>query len=119
MTLEDISDLTVDPNDSEDIRNFARFLHEEYEHAAADADWDTQAGTSVPFDELPEANQETMESLARRVTRRFLVVEHGEELEALKDDGELRPGFDFEADADAVDEGVRQTDGPGGDEGDG
>ena len=50
----------LDADDPADVREFAEFLHDEYERAAKQAGWDTQDGTTVPFDDLPRENQETM-----------------------------------------------------------
>lgn len=113
MSFEDITHLAVDPTDPEDIRRLARFLHEEYEKAAADAGWETQEGTTVPFDELPEENRETMEALARRTARRFLVVALDEDLEALKDDADVGPDFTFPQDREG-EEKADDVDDPGG-----
>lgn len=91
MNFEEITDQVVEPQDEQDVEAFAEYLHEEYEAAAADAGWDTQDGTSVDFDELPEANRETMLGLARRVSRRFLIVDLPAEGVPLK---EGEPDFD-------------------------
>ncbi|UTF56004.1 hypothetical protein [Natronosalvus rutilus] len=97
MTFEEITDLMVEPQDEDDVEAFAEYLHEQYEEAAADAGWQTQDGTSVPFDELPEENRETMLGLARRVSRRFLVVDLDDGAVGLKEDEDLEPDFDYEA----------------------
>jgi len=37
-----------------------RLLHEEYERAAIEEGWVTQAKSRVPWSDVPEANQRTM-----------------------------------------------------------
>lgn len=56
-------------------RKWAEWLHREYENAAQEEGWDTQEGTSVPFDELPEENRETMLRVGEELDKRFSDVE--------------------------------------------
>lgn len=64
----------LDADDPEAVEQLARFLHEQYEDAAQVTGWDTQEGTSVPFEALPEANRETMLRTAEAVLRRYMLV---------------------------------------------
>ena len=50
-----------------DKRELAEWLHNEYEEIAVEVGWETQDGTSVPFDELPEDNKQVMLKLADRL----------------------------------------------------
>ena len=56
-------------------QELAAWLHDEYEEIAVDVGWETQDGTSVPFDELPDENQEVMLRLADRILDRFPGIE--------------------------------------------
>lgn len=51
----------------------AMFLHRAYEEAAEKNDWETQDGTSVEFEELPEENQQTMIDVASAVLQEYEV----------------------------------------------
>lgn len=55
------------PTREEERQLLAAQLHEWYEEFADEEGWDTQDGTTVPFDELPEENQQTMLRLADQV----------------------------------------------------
>ncbi|QIB75356.1 hypothetical protein G3I44_14295 [Halogeometricum borinquense] len=48
-------------------RVLAEWLHDQYEEIAVEVGWETQDGTSVPFDELPEDNRAVMLQLAERL----------------------------------------------------
>jgi len=49
------------PQDSkEEIYRITKLFHDAYEQVAKEKDWDTQESCKVEFDELPEANRETM-----------------------------------------------------------
>jgi len=47
-----------------DIEDLARYMHEKYEESAKHLGWDTQKSCKVSFDDLPEANKQTMLRLA-------------------------------------------------------
>ena len=47
----------------------------EYEEIAVEVGWETQDGTSVPFDELPQDNQDVMLQLADRLLSNFKICE--------------------------------------------
>lgn len=50
-----------------DRQELAEWLHNEYEDIAVEVGWETQDGTSVPFDELPDDNKQVMLKLADRL----------------------------------------------------
>lgn len=94
------------------VRELAKWLHTSYEDAAADAGWETQAGTSVGFDELPDENRETMLRVADRlITQRLpaglsATTDDADDMPPLypfPDDeilwGQARPDFDLTADS--------------------
>lgn len=54
-----------------DRRELAAWLHREYEEIAVEVGWETQDGTSVPFDDLPDDNREVMLQLADRLLETF------------------------------------------------
>ena len=57
----------LDPMRPKHRKDLARWLHREYEEIAADVGWQTQDGTSVPFEDLPPENREVMVQLAERI----------------------------------------------------
>lgn len=56
-------------------RELAEWLHENYEEIAVEVGWETQDGTSIPFDELPQDNQDVMLQLADRLLSTFIIRE--------------------------------------------
>ena len=47
--------------------DLAVWLHENYERIAADENWQTQKVSRVSFDDLPDANKQTMLRLAETI----------------------------------------------------
>ena len=45
----------------------AKWLHDNYEDAAKEQNWDTQEKCKVEFESLPEANKQTMIEIAERI----------------------------------------------------
>jgi hypothetical protein len=58
-----------------DKHKLAAWLHKEYEEIAVEVGWETQDGTSVLFDELPQDNQDVMLQLADRLLSNFEICE--------------------------------------------
>ena len=63
----------LDPADADDILWLAEYLHDKYEHIARRVGWETQDGTSVPFEDLPDENKEVMIRLASALLTGFNV----------------------------------------------
>lgn len=61
----------LDHHDPDDVERLARELHETYEREAEIMGWQTQEGTSVAFDNLPEANRKTMLGVAKSIIERY------------------------------------------------
>lgn len=55
----------VDMVPAEAVEASCRVMHDAYEAAAIDAGWATQAGSRVPWDDVPEANKATMRVAVR------------------------------------------------------
>lgn len=53
------------------VGRLAPLMHEQYETAAERYGWETQVKTRVSFDELPEANKQTMLATAEAVVDYF------------------------------------------------
>lgn len=51
----------------------AKWLHDNYEAIATQKNWQTQAITRVPFDQLPEENKQTMLGLADKLLKTFKI----------------------------------------------
>ena len=60
----------------------AKWLHDCYEQIAADESWKTQPKCRVQFDDLPEANKNTMLKLAKRLINQFKIT--GADLKTIK-----------------------------------
>jgi hypothetical protein len=45
-----------------DIEQACRVLHDAYEEAAIEHGWSTQKSSRVPWEDVPEANKQTMRS---------------------------------------------------------
>ena len=58
-----------------DKHKLAAWLYKEYEEIAVEVGWETQDGTSVPFDELPQDNQDVMLQLADRLLSNFKICD--------------------------------------------
>ena len=52
----------------------AEWLHDNYEELAKANDWQTQEITRVKFNDLPQANKDTMLALADRLHNTFLII---------------------------------------------
>lgn len=50
----------------------ARFMHDKYEEVAREKGWATQEKCRVSFDQLPQANRETMIAVADAVLRHLV-----------------------------------------------
>jgi len=57
-----------------DKYKLAEWLHDNYEELAKANDWQTQEITRVKFDDLPQANKNTMLALADRLHNTFLII---------------------------------------------
>lgn len=58
-------------NSERDIEEMAEFLHDQYEECASESGWQTQDGTSVDFEDLPNANKQTMRMVARELIAKY------------------------------------------------
>jgi len=61
----------LDPTDADDMLWLAEYLHDEYERISRRVGWETQDGTSVPFEDLPDENKEVMIRLASALLTGF------------------------------------------------
>ena len=52
----------------------AEWLHDNYEQLAKANEWQTQETTRVKFEDLPEANKNTMLALADKMQGAFLII---------------------------------------------
>lgn len=57
-----------------DKSKLAEWLHDNYEELAKANDWQTQEITRVKFNDLPQANKDTMLALADRLHNTFLII---------------------------------------------
>lgn len=63
----------LDHQNPEDVERFARELHDVYERQARIMGWETQDNTSVPFDDLPEANRKTMLGVSKTIIEIYAI----------------------------------------------
>jgi hypothetical protein len=63
--------LSIEQDFADDVVALAKYMHERYEHWAEKFGWWTQEKTRVSFDELPQANKNTMIKLASEVFNWF------------------------------------------------
>lgn len=54
-----------------DVKMLATFIHQEYEKFSKKYGWETNETCKVEFDDLPEANRETMMSVSDSILRKF------------------------------------------------